>query len=410
VNNKKLIVLASIGTMLEAYDFFIFIGLYKYLNQIFFLTNDNCSFIKDFILLAIVYIMRPIGGIVLGSIGDRDGRKQPFVFSAQAMALSTFIIAFLPSYYLIGIFSPILLMICRIVQGLSFGAELPGAITYIFESFRREKMDYSAGFISFSIGLGAILSSVVCWIVDKAPHDEVINFYWRVPFLIGGILSIALTFFRLKIPETLLFLESKSKKINPIKFVLCKNTGLILKGLIIALLPTLLVIFSHTFPVYLNKFQKLDQSEAGFLMIFGASLFSIFTLIFTFLSKILEDEKVILKIMMLNNLIVLIFALIFLANPDIHYIKTFIFMLNLILALFFSFFPRTISRLFPTTVRYSGVAFCYNVAFAISASFFFISKHISEKYNNDIYIRGLILIISMISLLCFINYHFRREP
>ena len=134
---KRLLILSSLGGVLEFYDFIIFALLAKYIAYNYFPSqNDTVSLIETFATFALGYLARPFGGILFGHFGDKRGRKKTFTASILLMALATFGIAFVPSYHDIGIAAPITITLLRLIQGLSIGGEIPGAIAYVSEEQR----------------------------------------------------------------------------------------------------------------------------------------------------------------------------------------------------------------------------------------------------------------------------------
>ena len=158
-NQRKILLLSSLGGMLEFYDFIIYALLASYISQLFFPTHSAInSLLIAFSAYAVGYFARPFGGIIFGHFGDKYGRKKTFTISILVMALSTFIIGILPTYQSVGMLAPTLLVICRIAQGFSVGGEIPGAITYVSES-APDKKAFMTGFVF------CFLILRVCWLI-----------------------------------------------------------------------------------------------------------------------------------------------------------------------------------------------------------------------------------------------------
>nr|WP_272927953.1 MFS transporter [Legionella pneumophila] len=131
---RKVIFLSSLGGALEFYDFIIYIFLASELSELFFpAANHLASLMGVYAAFAIGYLIRPLGGIIFSHFGDKYGRKKTFVITLILMALPTFLIGLLPDYKSIGIGAPALLILLRLIQGLSVGGEIPGAITFAGE-------------------------------------------------------------------------------------------------------------------------------------------------------------------------------------------------------------------------------------------------------------------------------------
>ncbi len=185
--------LASIGAGLEYYDFIIYGLLASYLSTLFFPPHDGAAaLIGTFAIFATGYLFRPIGGILFGMISDRYGRKKAFVSVMLLMALATCTIGLLPTYHQIGISAAYLLLLLRILQGLAFGAEIPGAITFVSEHANPYYRGTHCGFLVSSVGMGAVLASALNYFISRHFSSAmVLAWGWRIPFLIGSVLAIA---------------------------------------------------------------------------------------------------------------------------------------------------------------------------------------------------------------------------
>src|SRR3990167_2565126 len=185
---RKLLFLSSLGGVLEFYDFIIYALLAGYLSKVFFpLENNVASLLVTFATFSIGYLVRPFGGILFGHFGDKLGRKKTFTISILIMALSTFFIGVVPSYQTIGMAAPLILTALRVVQGLSVGGEIPGAIAYVSE-FMPEKKGLANGIIFFSLMNGITLGSLIQAIfTGLLSQQAMFSWEFRIPFLIGGV-------------------------------------------------------------------------------------------------------------------------------------------------------------------------------------------------------------------------------
>ncbi len=202
---------ATSGVVIEWYDFMIYGLLATSISAVFYPSdNPTVSLILTFATFAVGYLARPIGGIVLGRLGDTRGRKFALVLSTTLMLIPLFIITILPGYDSIGIWAPILLTLMRLMQGFSVGGEYTGALTALSESG-----DASVRGRSVSLGLatamgGNLLASLVVLattlIWGQAALD---NGTWRIPYAIGFVLAIVSVYLQRKMRETTSFEETK---------------------------------------------------------------------------------------------------------------------------------------------------------------------------------------------------------
>ncbi|MGH6867261.1 MAG: MFS transporter [Methyloceanibacter sp.] len=192
------------GNLIEWYDFGIYGLLAPVLANVFFPAEDRiASLVGAYGLFAAGFAMRPIGGVVLGHLGDRLGRRFVLVFSIVIMGFATAGIAALPSYEMIGVGAPLLLLLLRIVQGFSVGGEFTGSVTYLVETAPQHRRGFAGSFANLGSTAGMLLAAVVAALtVTLAAPEQLEGWAWRVPFLLGGILAVGGYVLRWRLPET----------------------------------------------------------------------------------------------------------------------------------------------------------------------------------------------------------------
>lgn len=205
---KKSVYATGIGNAMEWFDF----GLYSYLaiiiSQNFFsaVENDELKLVFTFATFAIAFLMRPIGGIVFGRIGDRLGRKVVLTTTIVMMAGSTLIIGLLPTYDQIGIWAPILLLLARILQGFSTGGEYAGAMVYIAESSPDNKRSALGSGLEIGTLGGYILASLLATtLFVTLSDDQMASWGWRIPFILGAPLGLFGLYLRRHLDESPIF-------------------------------------------------------------------------------------------------------------------------------------------------------------------------------------------------------------
>lgn len=222
---KKLwsvITASSVGTLIEWYDFFIFGSLTTILsNQFFPKGNPTVAFLATLAFFAAGFVVRPLGALVFGRLGDKAGRKYTFLVTLVLMGGSTFAIGLVPSYESIGVFAPLLVLFFRLIQGLALGGEYGGAATYVAEHAPAAKRGYYTSFIQTTATLGLFVSLGVILLVRKLTGVEDFNAWgWRVPFLLSAVLVGVSIYIRLRMSESPLFKKIKEAgklSVNPIK-------------------------------------------------------------------------------------------------------------------------------------------------------------------------------------------------
>ncbi|MCP3024094.1 MFS transporter [Cupriavidus basilensis] len=210
----KVLGIATLGGIFEFYEFVIFIYLAPIIGQHFF-PADMPAWLRQVQTLGIFaagYLIRPVGGVILANVGDFIGRKRMFAFTLILLAVPTIAIGCLPGYAQIGIGAPLLLLLCRMVQGLSIGGELPGALCFVSEHVPERRLGLCCGILSASLGVGAVLGSgsvagLTAWLGKAAMSD----YGWRIPFIVGGILGLASAQLRRYAHETPVFLQMRAR-------------------------------------------------------------------------------------------------------------------------------------------------------------------------------------------------------
>jgi MFS family permease len=198
---------ASMGTMIEWYDFYIFGSMAFVINQLFFPnTNNLASLLATLATFATGFAVRPFGALVFGRIGDLIGRKYAFIVTVTVMGGATFLIGLLPTYNEIGVLAPFLLVMLRLLQGLALGGEYGGAAIYVAEHAPDGRRGFYTSFIQTTATIGLFVSLlVVLGTRLSVGADEMKIWGWRIPFLLSAILVAIALYVRWKLRETPLF-------------------------------------------------------------------------------------------------------------------------------------------------------------------------------------------------------------
>ena len=191
--SRKAIAVGAIGNILEWYDFAIYGYFATSIGRVFFPKADPVAqVLMAFGIFAIGFLMRPLGGIVIGYIGDRVSRQAALTVSIVAMAIPTFLVGIMPGYDTIGIAAPILLTLCRIIQGLSVGGEYPTSLVYMIEKAPANKRGFVGAMGSSSAYIGMLLGSGVGAALGAVLSPEHLDAWgWRIPFLFGLVIGLA---------------------------------------------------------------------------------------------------------------------------------------------------------------------------------------------------------------------------
>jgi MFS family permease len=251
----RLVAFASLlGTTIEWYDFFVF-GLMSGIvfNKLYFPSdNEFISALLAWTGFAAGFVVRPIGGMVFGHYGDRIGRKPLLVTTVIMMGLATFLIGLVPTYAQIGIAAPILLLLCRLIQGFAVGGEWGGAVLMAFEFAPKNRRGFYASFPQMGLALGlCIASGVIALLSSSLTPEAFLSWGWRIAFFASIVLLAVGLYIRLKVVETPDFERIKAQhKVTrvPLTQVIQEYPGNILLGwgarLIDGIWFTVLALFS----------------------------------------------------------------------------------------------------------------------------------------------------------------------
>ncbi len=366
----KTLVLAALGGALEFYDFVIFVYFTKALGLLFFPKNmpEWVAQLQVFGIFAAGYLARPLGGVVMAHFGDRRGRKRMFTLSVFMMAVPTLAIGLLPTYDKVGVLAPVLLLFLRIVQGIAIGGEVPGAWTFVAEHAPVGRVGFACASLASGLTAGILIGSLIAtWINHAFGPQGMLDFGWRVPFLIGGAFGFFAVYLRRWLSETPVFLAMREQKQLvrewPLRRVLASHLhGVVLSMLVTWLLTAAIVVIILMTPTLVQKSFHIDESRA-FL---GNSLASFFLCLSTVGAGLLVDWLGRGRALLIGSLGVLFSS--YALYADLNQGGEHFLLLYSIAGAFVGVVgavPAVMVAAFPPAVRFSGLSFSYNVAYAV---------------------------------------------
>ncbi|WP_114812023.1 MFS transporter [Paraburkholderia kururiensis] len=366
----KTLGLAALGGALEFYDFIIFVFFAPAIGQLFFppAIPDWLRQLQTFGIFAAGYLARPLGGIVMAHFGDLLGRKRMFTLSVLLMSLPTLMMGLLPTYATIGVLAPVLLLLFRVLQGAAVGGEVPGAWVFVSEHVPSRHIGYACGTLTSGLTAGILLGSLVAAAVNRHFVPAEISAYaWRLPFLLGGVFGLFSVWLRRWLHETPVFAEMKARKTLaaeiPLKAVLRDHGRAVIVSMLLTwMLSAAIVVVILMTPTLLQKQFHVDAATSLFAN-------SVATLCLT--AGCIVSGAMAGRIGARPTLIVGGLALAALYYAMFHQIGTDPSMLVPLYAVT-GFFVGTIGavpfvmvKAFPPVVRFSGISFSYNVAYAV---------------------------------------------
>ena len=363
---KKIIFLASVGGLLEFYDFTIY-GLFAvyFSSQFFPSQNQLTAIIASYSVFVIGYIARPIGGIIFSHIGDKIGRKTVMVITMILMGFASIGLGVSPTYSQIGIFAPILMVVFRLIQGLAIGGELPSTIVFGTESIPNQR-GFAMGVI-FAITIAGLLLGMIInsLIVNTLSTNQINSFGWRIPFILGGLLCIVAYQIRNKLHETVAFKNLVHHDNPPIIELLKHHTSKILIGIGLAsTMATPIALALIFMPTYLIKIVKLDPTIIGNSMLIATAC----SITATLCIGILADRINIFKLFKTLLVLLLIAAAIcyYMISKQMNIVFA-VTLFAIIQGALVALPPTLLSYIFPVHIRLSGIALSYNISFVIFA-------------------------------------------
>ncbi len=207
--HKKTVIASSLAIILEWYDFSIF-GFYALLlSKLFFpFTNETTAVLSTFMVFALSFLFRPLGSVIISSLGDRFGRKNAFILTVVLMTFPTVFIGLLPTYERIGIAATALLIVLRIGQALSVGGERSATLSLLAEIAPPNLRGLYGSISLGSTTVGILLASGVCGLVSSMlSQEQMLSWGWRIPFLLGLVSGVAAYFLRKVAEESRMFLD-----------------------------------------------------------------------------------------------------------------------------------------------------------------------------------------------------------
>lgn len=397
--NKTMTLAAGvIGNVLEWYDFAIYGFFAPILGKLFFPSEDpTTSLIASFGAFAAGFLMRPIGGAVFGHIGDRIGRKRALNLSVMLMAVPTFLIGVLPTHAQLGAGAAVILVVLRMLQGLSVGGEYTSSIVYLAESAPKNKRGL---FTSFSVlgGVGGILlgSFVSTVITGSLAEVQLERWGWRIPFLLGILVAGVGYLIRRHMPETI----SETEKVaNPLK-VLRKHWRQVLQvsglNLIAAVFFYTLFVFAITWLVgYVHEPRTMALQ---FNSINLAVLIAVVPLAAHLSDRIGRKGLAIGSALALVLLAFPLFGL--MHHPDGRMILVGSMGLTILLGIYMGIMPALVTEMFPQHIRVSAVSVGYNLTYALfGGTVPMIAIWLIHKEQNDLSFVWYLMATGLVSLI-----------
>ncbi len=352
-----------IGTMLEIYDMSIYSYFATMIAANFFPSSSKkVALLNTLAVFMVSFIVRPIGSVIFGHIGDTIGRKKTLILTILLMSLATAGIGLLPNTSQIGIAAPILLIVFRIIQGLSFSGEYVGSLIFLMEQAPPHKKGFVASWATCGGNLGLLTASILCWLISHLCNPEQLALWgWRIPFVLATLGGILCLYLRYEIVETMSFDKISREKPPLVEVFLHQKKQLLLLLSLTCfymIVCYLIYVWSST---YMTQLAHISMSKA-----LGINSIALLVQVIMIPFLAILSDRIGRKPLLYAGIIGLMLGIypyyLLLQTNHILWIIAGHLGISLIAPLFTSILPITIAELIPMNVRYSGVGFGYNLA------------------------------------------------
>ena len=364
---------ASIGNFMEWYDFGVYGYIATTIAQVFYPGNSvsTVHLLATFSTLTAAFVVRPLGGLVFGPLGDRIGRKRVLVITIVLMTIGTTGSGLLPGYSAIGMWAPILLVVARVFQGLSTGGEYVGAMTYVVEQAPDRKRGMIVGFLPLGnlggfIAAGLLVTALQAWMSN---HDW-LTWGWRMPLLLSAPLGVVAVYIRMRLEESPAYQQAHqdaeaagSEDPQPYRRLIAEQwKPMLICAALVYTSNAADYMLTGYLPTYLKIFVHLSHT-AGLVMITGT--LTILAMLLVFVAAL--SDRIGVKPIMWTGCGLLVVASVpafLLIRHGSGYALIFlgVLLIGLMELCFDSTSPATMPALFPTNIRYGALAIAYNVS------------------------------------------------
>lgn len=370
MNKQKLVLTSGIANTFEWYDYALFAHLAPIIGQKFFPETDPSSaLLQVFLVFAVGYLMRPLGGVFFGIIGDKFGRRVALSTAIMCMAIPTAAIGFLPTYESWGIASTTLMIVVRMMQGLSMGGSLTGSVSFVIEHTKKEQRGLFGSISMASICAGILLGSVVLFLVKSIFSPEQFESWaWRVPFVLGIVIYFAGTYIRNHTPETPLFEDAKARGevlASPLKTVFRYYSFDMVVSILINMTGSIIFYLQA---IYLVSYLKINRGFLDTNVTYLVNSCYVMMIFLTLFAGWLSDKIGRRKIFVLNLIFIIIASPLLLKTIETGgFVAASIalFVIAAMAAFYIGPEPALQAEFYPTAVRNTAISVSYNTATSV---------------------------------------------
>jgi MHS family alpha-ketoglutarate permease-like MFS transporter len=382
----KSIIGGSLGNLVEWYDWYAYTAFSLYFSDAFFPSdNQTVQLLNTAGIFAIGFLMRPIGGWVMGTFADKRGRKTALTFSVLLMSVGSLIIAITPGYKSIGVAAPILLVLARIIQGLSVGGEYGTSATYLSEMATKKHRGFYSSFQYVTLIMGQLLALGVLVLLQRAflSEKQLHDWGWRIPFGIGAILAVTTMYLRRSLQESASFEKEgiKPNALNGTIKALTQHPKAVFTVIGLTIGGTLAF---YTFTTYMQKFlvntSGFSKSAATLISTLTLAVFMVIQPLFGLMSDKIGRKPLLIGFGILGTLCTIPIMTLLSHTKDVWVAFALILCALIIVSGYTSINAVVKAELFPANVRALGVGFPYAIAVSLFGG---TAEYIALWFKNE---------------------------
>ncbi|ART74269.1 hypothetical protein BTO20_37145 (plasmid) [Mycobacterium dioxanotrophicus] len=368
---RRVIFGAAIGQGVEWYDYAIYGYLAGSIGAAFFPSdNRSVTVLAAYAAFAVSFFIRPLGGVLFGYIGDRIGRRNTLAVVILLISGSTFLIGLLPGYAVLGVAAPVLLLAMRLIQGLSAGGELAGAVAFLAEHAPVHKRGYIVGFGEMAANAGPLIGASLVALLAGSLGDTVVDDWaWRIPFLLAGPIGLVGLFLRLRVDESPIFQEvaaAGKRAKSPLREAVRQDRGAIVRctGVAITHMVPYYLILAYL-PNHLTEGGRLPAGSAYFVVAV-ALVVKIAVTPFAARSSDRFGRRPVMALAGLGYVVLAYPVFVWIDSGGLVVVLLCQVMLGIIFGVYSGCVFTMMVEMFPTQTRFTSMAIGYNAAAALA--------------------------------------------
>jgi len=397
----------SVGNLIEYYDWYVYSAFSLYFAKSFFPNgNPTVQLLNTAAIFAVGFVMRPVGGWLVGMYADRKGRKAALLVSVLAMCVGSLIIGLTPGYHSIGVAAPILLVVARLLQGLSLGGEYASSATYLSEMAEKGKRGFYSSFLFATLSLGQLLAMAVLVVLQQfvLTAEQLESWGWRIPFMFGSLLACVAVWLRRNMDETKSFEQNRQRRrqhASIADLLKHKRACLIVAGLTLGGTVTF-----YAYTAYMQKFlvnsAGMSKADASLVSVISLLAFVLMQPVFGALSDRVGRRPLLIAFGVLATLCT---VPIFRTLGNVGSVGGALLLIVaalLIVSLYSSVSAVAKAELFPVGVRALGVGLPYAVTVSLFGGTAEYVALWTKSIGHEVWFFYYVSTCSLVSLLCYV--------